>query len=126
MTTNYHTAITASAAADAATVNSPLGELDAAVDTVVVGVLGKTITAMSGNVTLTDSSTAIQEFTPDQARDVSLPAEAAGNPIFIIYNTSGSGFTITVKDDTPATVTTVVNGASKLFFSSGVVWYALD
>ena len=86
--------------------------------------LAMNIEALAGNHTLTDASEPIQALTPDAARDVNLPAEAVTNPTFLIANPSGSGFVLTIKDDSPAIITTVADGETKLIVPDGVTWYA--
>ncbi len=81
----------------------------------------KTATTMSGNATLTDASLPIQVFDPDAARDVSLPAEASTNHMFYIMNIDAV-FTLTIKDDSPATIGTIPAGQSAMIFSDGVRW----
>lgn len=88
-------------------------------------VLAKNIESITGNKTLTDASEPIQALTPDADWDVNLPAEAVTNPFFLITNVAGSGFTLTVKNDSPATVTTVADGETKLIVPDGVTWYIL-
>lgn len=88
-------------------------------------VLSKNIESLTGNKTLTDASEPIQALTPDADRDVNLPAEAVTNPWFLISNPSGSGFTLTIKDDSPATITTIADGETKMIIPDGVTWYVL-
>lgn len=88
-------------------------------------VLAKNIESLTGNKTLTDASEPIQVLTPDVARDVNLPAEAVTNPFFLIANPTGSGFTLTIKDDSPAIITTILDGETKLIVPDGVTWYVL-
>lgn len=70
---------------------------------------GNGVEAPSGaaNVTLTTASAGVQTITPTAARDVTLPAESgnAGLEFTIVH--TGQAFALTVKDDTPSTITTV-------------------
>jgi len=73
---------------------------------------------------LTDASDPIQSLdTNGAARDVTLPAEAATNPVFIIHNAGGDGDDLTVKDDSPATIASISDGEIKTFVSNGTSWY---
>ncbi len=88
-------------------------------------VLAKNIESITADKTLTDASEPIQVLTPDADWDVNLPAEAVTNPIFMIINPSGSGFTLTVKSDLPATITTVEDGETKMIIPDGATWHVL-
>lgn len=83
-----------------------------------------TRTVMSGNATLTGSSTPYQFFDPDAARDVTLPANATGLG-FVIKNFDASGFALTIKDAAAATVTTVVNGQTVTVIYDGTAWQVI-
>ncbi len=77
---------------------------------------------MTGNVTLTDSYKAILYLDPNgSARDVTLPAAAAGNHAFIVVNTADAAETLTVKSGA-STIGTVAQGENKIFISNGSVW----
>jgi len=80
----------------------------------------KNVEALTGAATFTDASDPIQSLdTNGAARDVTLPAEAATNPVFIIHNAGGDGDDLTVKDDSPATIASISDGEIKTFVSNG-------
>lgn len=87
-------------------------------------VLAKNVETLSGSKTLTDDSPPIQALTITADQDVNLPAEAVTNPFFVIFNDSVSGFTLAVKDDSPATIVEIEDGESALLFSDGAQWFA--
>ena len=79
-------------------------------------------TTMSGTITLTTSSPRYQSLDPDgSARQVDLPAEAAGLAFYIVNRGNGAE-TITVKNDTPATVDTIDNDEGATFVCDGTRW----
>jgi hypothetical protein len=86
-------------------------------------VLSQNVETLAANKTLTDSSSPIQSLDPGgAARDITLPAEAATNPYFIIYNAGSGGDDLTVKNDSPATIATIADGEMLSFVSDGVSW----
>ena len=87
-------------------------------------VLAKNVETLSDDKTLTDASEPIQALTITADQNVNLPAEAPTNPFFVIFNDSVSGFTLAVKDDSPATVVEIEDGESALLFSDGAQWFA--
>lgn len=79
--------------------------------------------SLSGTLTLADSDAPIQYVDPNgAARDVTLPAEASSNHIFIISNTADANETLTVKDDGAATIGRVKQGETKILVSNGTAW----
>ena len=79
---------------------------------------------MSGDATLTATSTPYQFFDPDAARDVTLPTAATGLG-FVIKNFDAGGFTLTIKDAAAATVTTCVNGQTVTVIYDGTAWQVI-
>ena len=75
---------------------------------------------LSATLTLTADSPTLLFINPGAARDIVLPAEADSDGLFfIIVNTGGSAWTITIKDDTPATVCTPDQNETALVFCDG-------
>ena len=102
-------------------IEGDVDDLEALIDQ---AVLAKNVEALTGAATLTDASDPIQSLdTNGAARDVTLPAEAATNPVFIIHNAGGDGDDLTVKDDSPATIASISDGEIKTFVSHGTSWY---
>lgn len=73
---------------------------------------------LTGNKTLVDADYTIQSFSPTAARDVTLPALAATNHAFYIYNRSTS-YLLTIKTPAAATLGYVFPGSGCLVFSDG-------
>ena len=86
--------------------------------------LAKNVETLSGAKTLTDASEPIQVLTISADQDVNLPAEAAINPFFVIFNDSNSGFTLAVRNNSPVTIVEIEDGESALLFSDGTQWFA--
>jgi hypothetical protein len=89
------------------------------------GILKETNTeTLSDNKTLIATSEQIQYLDPGgSARDITLPAEASSSGLeFIMFNTADADETLTVKDDTPATVGTIKQGESNRFVCDGTTW----
>ena len=108
----------------AADVNTPNDELNYVITHLMralpLGYYSNTETLAAAK-TLVDSDKILQYLDAGgSARDVNLPAEADTNHMFIIVNTGGE--TLTVKDDTPATVTTILAGAIAILVSDGTTW----
>jgi len=74
---------------------------------------------LTGNKTLVDADYTIQSFNPTAARNVTLPALAATNHAFYIYNRSTS-YMLTIKTPAAATLGYVFPGSGCLVFSDGV------
>lgn len=75
---------------------------------------GGTQTTTGSNITLTSSSTRLQEITPTANIDVVLPNATTlskGTPIFTISNVGGSAYTLTIKLASGSILTTVAAGA---------------
>lgn len=73
--------------------------------------------------TLTDDSAVINMLNPNAAdRDVNLPAVAVTNHPFLIGNTNGSNYKLTVKNAGGTTIRVVPAGKLYLFFSDGSQW----
>jgi microcystin-dependent protein len=78
------------------------------------------VESLSANKTLTDADAAIQYLNPNGAnRDVTLPALGTGNHQFIITNTAGATYTLTVKTAGAVTVITIQPGHAVTVFSGG-------
>ena len=83
-------------------------------------------TTATGNITLADSNAKIQYINCNGAdRDVTMPAEAATNHEFVIVNTSGADYVLTVKDDGGGTLCIIDQNETGALFSNGSAWYAL-
>ena len=90
-------------------------------------VLTKNIEALSTDKTLTDYSEIVQDLDPNGAdRDINLPAEDSKNPYFVIYNSGSGSYTLTIKNDSPATIGTIENDEVKVFYSTGVEWVGVS
>ena len=89
---------------------------------------GSNIETLAGNKTLTVDDARVQVLDPDgSARDLTLPAEALSTgDSFIVHNAAGGAEAITVKDDTPATVGTVSQNESAIFYCDGTTWRMLQ
>lgn len=101
------------------------GNLDLAGTASAVNVdpLGYEDQTLSGNLTLTVGNATLQRVSPDQARDVILPAEdSAGGKWFRILNIAGSAIDLTVKDDSGATIATIAHNEAANFFCNGTAW----
>lgn len=73
--------------------------------------------------TLTDDSAVINMLNPNAAdRDVNLPALAVTNHPFLIGNTNGSNYKLTVKNAGGTTIRVIPPGKYHLFFSDGSQW----
>lgn len=114
MTTNYHTAITVGAAANAATFNAPLGQLDAAIatlDTTVDGVYNTIIRATTGIYNVLEYGAKGDGATDDtDAIQDALDAAAGGGTVLFpvgTYNCSNGFFIenpITICGSGPQTI----------------------
>ncbi|MFQ5741984.1 MAG: hypothetical protein ACE5HV_00165 [Acidobacteriota bacterium] len=59
-------------------------------------------------------------------RTVVLPAEALSDGlVFIITNSGGGAFAITINDDTPALVASLLQNESAICFCDGTSWFGL-
>ena len=76
---------------------------------------------VSGNITLTTASARMQIIVLDQARDMTLPAEAEGLAFFIT-NASASAISITLKNDAGTALATIAQYASAIVISDGTSW----
>lgn len=84
---------------------------------------GTNIETLTGNKTLTIDDARVQVLDPDGAKDVTLPAEAlSAGDSFILVNAASGAEAITVKDDTPATVGSVAQNETGIFFCDGTTW----
>lgn len=84
---------------------------------------GSNIETLTGNKTLTVDDARVQVLDPDGAKDVTLPPEAdSAGDSFIIVNAASGAEAITVKDDAPATVGTVSQNETAIFFCDGTTW----
>jgi len=93
--------------------------------TMLLGYFANTET-LSGTKTLTDADDPIQVLDPGGAsRDVTLPAEADANHLFVIANTADAYEILDVKNDGGDIVGTVRQGETKLFLSNGTTWLML-
>lgn len=78
---------------------------------------------LSANKTLTDDDRVLQTLNPNTAdRTITLPAIAVTNHPFLITNTNGSNFKLTVENASATHVRVVPPGKSYLFFSNGSSW----
>lgn len=80
---------------------------------------------LSGAKTLTVADAQYQKFDADGSdRDVTLPAEeiSGGLPFWILNASDGAGETLTIKDDTPATLGVLEPGEMGLFVCNGTEW----
>ena len=78
---------------------------------------------LAADLTLTADSPTLLFIDPGAARNVVLPAEADSDGLFfIIVNTASTGYTITIQDDTPATVCTPDQNETALVFCDGTTW----
>lgn len=80
---------------------------------------------MTTDLTLTDGDTPIQRLNCNGAnRVVKVPASASGNHLFLIINTSGGAYTLTVKSyDAVTTITTLAQGENVLVVPNGTGGY---
>lgn len=85
---------------------------------------GSNTETLAANKTLTVNDARVQVLDPGgSARDVTLPAEgSSAGDSFIIHNAADAAEAITVKDDTPATVGTVSQNESAIFYCDGTTW----
>jgi hypothetical protein len=84
-----------------------------------------TFETASGAITLDSTRGSIHKIDPGGAgRDVTLEAEgvSAGVLRFII-NGADNAETLTIKDDSPATIETIEQNTAALFFCDGTSWY---
>jgi hypothetical protein len=79
--------------------------------------------SLTDNKTLADTDFALQVYAPTAARDVTLPAIAAGNHPYYIINTSAS-YALTVKNAGGTTIGTVAVSSSGSFASDGTSWHS--
>lgn len=85
-----------------------------------------TTKTLTGTETLTDASKPVQYLDPGGAdRDVTLPAEADANHVFVLANTADADELLTVKNDGGSTIGTVGEDETKLFVSDGTSWLML-
>lgn len=84
-----------------------------------------TFETASGNITLDSTRGSIHKIDcGGSARDVTLEAEGVSSGMLrFIINGSDAAETITVKDDSPATVETVEQNTAALFYCDGTSWY---
>ncbi len=85
---------------------------------------------LSGNRTITvNELEQYQILTVDPggaARNLVLPAEAASKGAFLfIANSADAAETITVQDDTPATVITLAQNKRGIVWCDGTAWYGV-
>lgn len=74
--------------------------------------------------TLTDDSAVVQMLNPNSAdRDINLPALAVTNHPFLIGNTNGSNYLLTVKNAGGTVIRVIPAGKFFLFFSDGNQWF---
>jgi hypothetical protein len=79
--------------------------------------------SMAANLSLVDGDSPLQWLDPNgSARDVTLPANATSNHVFVIINTADAAETITVKNAAATTIGTVAQGETKIFVPSGSAW----
>lgn len=77
---------------------------------------------LTGDITLATTDPMYQSIDPGgAARNVDLPAEANGL-IYIIANRADAAETITVRDDADATIDTVAQNETGIFWSDGNGW----
>ena len=87
--------------------------------------LDQNVETLSGNKTLTTSDLPVQKLDPDGSdRDVRLPAEGDSTDLpFFIYNmANGAGEDLVIKDDTPATLATILPGNLAICHCDGTTW----
>lgn len=76
---------------------------------------------MAGTVVLTDASPVIQSLDPNgAARDLTLPAIATTNHVFIVINRAAGSYAITIKNAGGTTIATCAKDAAVFVFSDGV------
>jgi hypothetical protein len=81
---------------------------------------------MSANKTLTNDDSVMQFLNPNtDNRDVILPAVGATNHPFLIVNTNGGSYTLTVKTAGGSEVATLLPGKNSFFVSNGAQWIVL-
>jgi len=84
------------------------------------------VITMAGNLTLTDGHSNWLRLDPAGVRTVTLPSEALSNGLwYYIANNADAAEAITVQDDTPATVATLLQNQAAFFFCDGVTWYSM-
>lgn len=76
---------------------------------------------VSGNITLTTSSARIQILALDQARDITLPAEAEGL-MFLISNIAAGASSGTLKNDAGTALATIAQYQTAIALSDGTGW----
>jgi hypothetical protein len=87
------------------------------------GAGGADTRTLAANLTLTDTNGTIQFIDANGAnRDVTLPAEATANHMFVIVNTSVATYNLVVKDDAGVTVATVGQNQIGQLFPNGIAW----
>jgi len=87
--------------------------------------LDQNVETLAATKTLTTSDLIVQKLDPDGAdRDVVLPAEASSTDLlFIIFNmANGSGETLTIKDDSPATLGILEPEMVGIYHCDGTTW----
>ncbi len=95
--------------------------LKAAIDVIIANV-----ETLNATKTLVDADSSVQSYDPTAARDVNLPAVATTNHPFYILNRSAS-YTLTIKNASAATITTIVaNGKALLISDSTNNWYEIS
>lgn len=116
MTTNHHTAITTGAAANAATINSPLGELDAAISGIVAGSSAVTLLNFEDATELTISSgavTATQSY-----HTVDTEGDAASDNLDTISGGS-EGDVLIIRAANTARTVVLTDGVGNIYTSDG-------
>jgi len=85
------------------------------------------VETLSGDKTLSDSSDTVQVLDADGAgRNVDLPADDVGLPVYIIANNSGGANALTVRDSDTNTVVSVAQNEAALVLNTGSGWVALS
>lgn len=82
------------------------------------------VATLSGNLTLDDTYPSLLKLDPGGlARDVTLPAEATNEGVFVwIVNAADAAENLVVKDDSPATIATINQNEEGIFFCDGTSW----
>lgn len=78
------------------------------------------VETLSADKTLTDSSDGSQVLDPNgSGRNVDLPADDVGLPVYIISNTADAAEDLTVRDSDTNTIHTVSQNESAVFMNTG-------
>ena len=78
------------------------------------------VETLSGDKTLTDSSDMVQTLDPGGAgRNVDLPADDVGLPVYIIANTADAAEDLTVRDSGTNTIHAVSQDEAAMFLNTG-------